>query len=111
MKLVRIFIALTTIISYGNISVWSQTSTSRNANEDNFYKKQMLLLQNAIEKNFYVGSSGFYKEKIDTAETRNAYSYLWPLCGMIQANNEIEKVNKSGGLVQKIINIIQYYYD
>ena len=111
MQIVRFYIVLITIISFENIPLWSQTPASGSSNDKNFYKKQMILLQRAIETNFYVASTGFYKETIVTDKNKNAYSYLWPLCGMIQANNEIEKVNKSEGLVQKILNIIQYYYD
>ena len=99
------------MISFENIPLWSQTPAKGSSKDKNFYKKQMILLQGAIETNFYVPSAGFYKETIITEKNKNAYSYLWPLCGMIQANNEIEKVNKSEDLVQKTLNIIQYYYD
>ena len=76
-----------------------------------YYKKQMLQLQEAIQNNFYDPSSGFYKETVVVEKGKNPYSYLWPLCGMVQANNEIEKVTKQNGLVFKTLDVIQQYYD
>ncbi len=89
--------------------VYSQQAKDNNAK--GYYKKQMIQLQQSIENNFYDPASGFYKETIVVEKGKNAYSYLWPLCGMIQANNEIEKVNKTAGLVSKTMQIIQEYYD
>ncbi|MEJ7829933.1 MAG: glycoside hydrolase family 76 protein [Segetibacter sp.] len=54
---------------------------------------------------------GFYKETPVVEKGKNPYSYLWPLCGLIQADNEIEKVSKKPGLVLKTLNIIEQYYD
>lgn len=76
-----------------------------------YYRNHMLQLQQAIEENFYDPTSGFYKEWVVVENGKNSYSYLWPLCGMIQANNEIEKVSRKTGLVSKILKIIQEYYD
>lgn len=68
-------------------------------------------LQRAIEKAFYDPAAGFYKETVVVEEGKNPYSYLWPLCGMIQAANEIEKASGEKGLVDKYVKIIQGYYD
>jgi hypothetical protein len=54
----------------------------------------MLRLQQAIEVNFYDPSAGFYRKPVVIEKGKNPYSYLWPLCGLIQADNEIEKVNR-----------------
>jgi uncharacterized protein YyaL (SSP411 family) len=77
----------------------------------NYYKKQMLELQQAIENNFYDPSAGFYKETVVVEKDKNQYSYLWPLCAMIQANNEIEKLTNKKGLVSNTLKIIREYYD
>jgi hypothetical protein len=71
----------------------------------------MLSLQNAIKNNFYDASNNFYKESVHVEPNKNAYSYLWPLCGMIQANNEIEKVTNEKGLLKNTLEIIKEYYD
>lgn len=75
------------------------------------YRQKMLQLQRAIQTYFYDTSSGFYKETAVVEEGKNRYSYLWPLCGMIQANNEIEKITGKDSLVQGTLKTIQAYYD
>lgn len=77
----------------------------------NYYQKELTQLQQAVEKNFYDPASGFYKESVVVERDKNAYSYLWPLCGMIQANNEIDKLTGGNALVLKIRSIIKAYYD
>ncbi|GAC1425673.1 MAG: glycoside hydrolase family 76 protein [Flavisolibacter sp.] len=89
--------------------VYSQQAKDNKAK--GYYKMQMIQLQQAIEDNFYDQASGFYKETAVVEKGKNLYSYLWPLCSMIQANNEIEKVNTKEGLVLKTMKIIQEYYD
>ncbi|CAN5398523.1 glycoside hydrolase family 76 protein [soil metagenome] len=76
----------------------------------NFYKETMAL-QKAIDKNFYEPAAGFYKETVTVEKDKNAYSYLWPLCGLIQANNEIDRLNGGHKLLTNTLNIIQEYYD
>ncbi len=105
-KFTFLFIIIITAVSP---FVYSQQAKDNKAK--GYYKMQMLKLQQAIEDNFYDPSSGFYKETAVVEKGKNAYSYLWPLCGMIQANNEIEKVNNKEGLVSKTLQIIQEYYD
>lgn len=88
---------------------YGQQANEKKAKE--YYRNKMLQLQQAIEENYYDPSSGFYKETVITEKGKNPYSYLWPLCGLIQANNEIEKVSKKAGLLLKTLKIIQQYYD
>lgn len=76
-----------------------------------FYKDRMRQLQKAIEKNFYDAASGYYKETADVEPGKNPYAYLWPLCGMMQAANEIEKADAQKGLVVKTLTVIKAYYD
>jgi rhamnogalacturonyl hydrolase YesR len=75
------------------------------------YMQELKSLQHAIEKSFYDSAAGFYKEHAVAKKDDNPYSYLWPLCGLIQAENEIEKVDKQRGGFDRILNIIKYYYD
>lgn len=88
--------------------ITAQTGTSHS---DNHYQNELIRLQQAIEKNFYDASAGFYKERVVVEKDKNAYSYLWPLCGMIQANNEIDKLTGSRKLFRNTLNIIHEYYD
>lgn len=76
-----------------------------------FYKKEMLSLQTAIRKNFYDSASGYYKEVVNPGKNENLYSFLWPICALYQADNEIEKVERGAYLLQPMLTIIHDYYD
>lgn len=78
--------------------------------QKSYYKNEMTLLRNAIETNFYEPKDGFYKETAVVEPGKNPFSYLWPLCGMIQAGNEIEKATKETGLLDRQLKIIREYY-
>lgn len=75
------------------------------------YKMEMLNFQSIIQKHFYDPGSGYYKEVPSPAAGHNSYSYLWPLCAMLQANNEIEVANAGKNLVDPLLTVIQDYYD
>jgi hypothetical protein len=75
------------------------------------YKNEMRSLQAAIQKNFYDSAAGYYKEVVTPEKNHNLYSYLWPVCAMYQAANEIEKVESKQQLVDPILKIILDYYD
>lgn len=80
-------------------------------NNTGFYKKEMKSLQAAIQKNFYDTASGYYKEEVVRRKDENLYSFLWPVCAMYQAVNEIEKVEPGVHLLQPMLTIIHDYYD
>ena len=74
------------------------------------YKSEMQEFERAIRKNFYDSATGFYKETVVVEENKNAYSYLWPLCGLIQAYNEIEKLEGRKGLTNGPLISIQHSF-
>jgi hypothetical protein len=76
-----------------------------------FYKSEMRSLHSAIQKNFYDSSAGYYREVVNPEKNHNPYSYLWPICALYQAVNEIEKVEPKQHLLQPLLTIIKDYYD
>jgi rhamnogalacturonyl hydrolase YesR len=74
------------------------------------YKKELVQLDKAITKHFFDPFSGYYKEKLDRKSDENHFSYLWPLCALIQANNEIEQLGIKKGGVQHTLGIIEKYH-
>jgi len=93
---IRIFLYAVVIRLLVCNSVLAQT-TDRS---DNFqYQRELDEFQQAIENNFYDPAAGFYKETVVVEKDKNAFSYLWPLCGLIQANNEIETLSGIAVLV------------
>ncbi len=85
--------------------------------EDSFYKKEMQKLQSSIQANFYDETSGYYFLVPDTSKREKKgsylrkYTYLWSLCAMYQAANEIEKVDCDAKLMDPLLKIINDYYD
>ena len=83
----------------------------------NHYKNEMQQLHTTIENNFHDNASGYYFVDLDPnkRETKfghkREYSWLWALCAMFEATNEIEKVDKDADLVDGILKSMQPYYD
>ena len=82
-----------------------------------FYKKEMKSQQVAIQKNFYDLTSGYYFVELDPSkrETKHGYfrnyTYLWSLCALYQATNEIEKMEPDTILMVPMLANMHYYYD
>ena len=93
-------------------------SAQKNArNADGFYKKEMQSLHAAIQKNFYDKASGYYVAVVDSSkrEKKNGYlreyTYVWSLCAMYQAANEMEKLDPKATLMAPLLKIMNDYYD
>lgn len=85
-------------------------------NGDGFYKKEMQSLQASIHKNFYDKASGYYVVVVDPAkrEKKNGYlreyTYIWSLCALYQAANEIEKLEPKAKLMAPLLKIMYDYF-
>jgi hypothetical protein len=85
--------------------------------QDVFYKKEMQSLQSAIQKNFFDKASGYYLVAVDPAKREKKgsylreYTYLWSMCAMFQAANEIEKLDPNAKLMEPLLKIMNDYYD
>lgn len=75
-----------------------------------YYREQLNILYKAIRDSFYMPHAGFYKEQLEPGGNQKRYSYLWPLCALIQADNEMEKLGLPGDLMHETLGIIQHYY-
>ncbi|WP_285059399.1 glycoside hydrolase family 76 protein [Pedobacter ginsengisoli] len=93
------------------------SAQKKNKPGNGFYKNELQSLQAVIQKNFYDKSSGYYFVVVDSAqrETKNgylrAYTYLWSLCALYQAANEIEKLDPKAKLMEPLIKNMADYYD
>jgi len=85
--------------------------------KNDFYKKAMKSQQIAIQKNFYDNASGYYFVELEPSkrETKHGYfrnyTYLWSLCALFQASNEIEKIVPGEKLMLPMLANINYYYN
>jgi rhamnogalacturonyl hydrolase YesR len=112
----RKIIVVLIVLSTGIFSGFSQGKKNRNS-KNNIYKTEMKNLHSAIESNFHDSVSGYYFVDLDPAKRetkfghKREYSWLWALCAMFEATNEIEKVDKKSNLVDNIFASMQPYYD
>ncbi|HZL10354.1 MAG TPA: glycoside hydrolase family 76 protein [Prolixibacteraceae bacterium] len=80
-----------------------------------YYKSEMLSLQSAIQKNFYDKPSGYYRVGVDPTKWEKKgdyvreYTYIWSLCAMYQAANEIEKLDPKAKLMEPLLKIMNDY--
>ena len=82
-----------------------------------YYNKELQSLQAAIQKNFYDKASGYYFSETDPAKREmkgtylRQYTYLWSLCALYQAANEIEKLHPNAKLMAPLLKIMNDYYN
>lgn len=75
------------------------------------YKSRIAILQQNITKYYYDSTTKYYKEFDVPGAKDKPFSYLWPLCALIQAANETEKQQLSQIPVKAVLNTIQVYAD
>ena len=82
-----------------------------------YYKKETQSLGDAIHKNLYDKATGNYFLVVDSAkrEKKGAYlrkyTYIWSLCAMFQAANEVEKIDKKARLLDPVLKTMDKYFD
>lgn len=110
-RTVRFFLLF--LLFFGTCAgIFAQDNQDKPGSKPGFYQKQMLQLQQSIQHYFYDSASGFYRESIYPEENKNPASYLWPLCALLQANNEIDKVIPANQrLFDSTFSLIRRYYD
>jgi len=99
----RRFLAILLIMGFGTV----HNSYSQSIN----YKNELQSLYTAVEQNFYMPDSGFYREHAVREKEDHAVSYLWPLCALIQATCEMERVRPGSNYMDQIYNVIEKYDD
>ncbi|MGN6530952.1 MAG: glycoside hydrolase family 76 protein [Ginsengibacter sp.] len=74
------------------------------------YKERIDTLNKNVCKYFYDSANSLYYETIHVRPTEKKHSYLWPLCALIQAANEEEKVFPGKDFMSPVMKAIRQYY-
>lgn len=76
------------------------------------YGNRIHIIQQNIQQYFYDSIHHRYNEffPADTG-SKKKYSYLWPLCGLIQAANETDAASITNNYFDTVLAQIQPYYD
>ena len=81
------------------------------AQQKNHYKRQIEIVYNNIYRYFYDSSKNVFKEKTKLKNDEKPYAYLWPICAMVQAANEMEAFHPNKQYLKPVITVIDKYYN
>jgi uncharacterized protein YyaL (SSP411 family) len=74
------------------------------------YKNRVDIISNNIYKYFYDSPNSLYYETNHVQPDEKKYSYLWPLCALLQAANEAENAEPSKDYLSPALKAIDQYY-
>ncbi|WP_158222719.1 glycoside hydrolase family 76 protein [Rhodopirellula sp. MGV] len=107
-------IALAWLCSFTLVPAFAQQPAE---NTSDVYKQEMESLNAAIQKHLYDEASGNYLLVVDPDKRERKdgylreYTYIWSLCALFQAANEIEKVDPESKMVDQLIESMKPYWD
>jgi uncharacterized protein YyaL (SSP411 family) len=74
------------------------------------YKSRVDIINKNIYKTFYDEKAGLYFETNDAVSNKGNHSFLWPLCALVQAANEMEVTEPSKSHMAPVMKAIDQYY-
>lgn len=93
---------LASLVLTGNLTLHAQPVN---------YATQLNQLYTQVQKDFYIPDSTYYREHAVKQAGDHEVSFLWPLCALIQADNEMEKLNPGKSYMQQTYAVIEKYND
>lgn len=110
LKSVIMLVAFSAATLASGLSCDDSSSVQPPTPEASEYQKRVNKIHENIYKYFYDSNAKLYYETNVPAANDNPHSYLWPLCGLIQAANEKEALNSSGEYMKPVVEAINQYY-
>ena len=74
------------------------------------YKASIAIINKKIAQSFYDKSTGLYLETNNEAENKGNHSFLWPLTALLQAANEMERLEPGKQYIAPVMKAIAQYY-
>lgn len=75
------------------------------------YKERVSIIQSNINRYFASNQPRLFIETTDTLHNEKPYSYLWPLCALVQAANEMEVLEPQKQYIKSVLKTIESYYN
>jgi len=72
--------------------------------------QRALILYKTIYRTYYDSATGLFTETNNKAADEHPNCYLWPLCGLVQAANEMEVLEPGRSYLEPVIKAIDQYY-
>ncbi len=86
-------------------------SMNVHAQEKYNYSSQIEITYKNIYRYFYDSSKNIFIEKTKLGADEKPYAYLWPLCALVQAANEMEVLHPHQKHIKPVIQVIDKYYN
>lgn len=74
------------------------------------YGNMAIDMQKTMDKTYLVAGKNLYRETIARENAGNNFSYLWPLCGLLQAGNELDVLQPQNHYFDTYWKSVQQYY-
>ncbi len=74
------------------------------------YKERVNIIDNNIYRYFFDTTAKTFWEKTNIVTGKKQIAYLWPLCGLLQAANEIDVLEPQKKYVARVMQYLQPYY-
>ena len=74
-------------------------------------KATVNIIHKNIEQHFFKPQTGLYLETTTLSKNFNKHSWLWPLCALIQAANEMEAIEPKKDYMSVVVKAIDQYYN
>lgn len=100
LKLKTIIVFAFTFLSFSGVK----------AQTENDYKSRIAALNAAINSKLKDQKAGLYYETTDSSKNENKHSWLWPLCALLQAANEMDVIEPSKNYMQPVEGAVDQYY-
>ncbi|MEO6723104.1 MAG: glycoside hydrolase family 76 protein [Ferruginibacter sp.] len=81
-----------------------------NAQQGSDFKQRIDTVYHNIYSYFYDSSKAMFKEKTVLKPDERTYAYLWPVCALIQASNEMEALEPTKSYMKPLVTVINKYY-
>ncbi|MES2893772.1 MAG: glycoside hydrolase family 76 protein [Bacteroidota bacterium] len=75
------------------------------------FKDEINIVYQNIYRHFYDSSKQLFIEKTVLKADEKPYAYLWPVCALVQAANEMEVLEPAKKILPPVVAIIDKYYN
>ena len=91
-------------------SLVTGNSISVIAQQEPSFERQVAIVNDNIYSHFYDSSKKLFIEKTVLKADEKPYAYLWPVCALVQAANEMEAKDPAKKYMEPVVNVINKYY-
>jgi len=74
------------------------------------YENRIKQINDDIYAQYYDSPAKLFRETNSKTGDKKPHSYLWPLCALVQAANEMERLQPGGSYVPPVMDAIDKYY-